>query len=76
MMRLIDLTPDMNKLEKLSNFAHEGIPYMDSDESWLVYDTYWDIHLWWDRNENAWRASAYRTDENGHRKIDKSFDLF
>ena len=72
-MKTIELRPN---LEPLARFAHEGLPYMVDNDNWFEYDNTWVIEVWWDIVTSAWRATAYRKDEEGLVNIEKGFDLF
>lgn len=72
-MKVIEMRPD---LTPLARYAHEGLPYMLSDDNWLEYDKTWVVEVWWDITTKAWRATAYRKDEDREINLEKGFDLF
>ena len=72
-MNVQELRPN---LERWARFAHEGLPYMLSDDNWLEYDKAWVVEVWWDITTSNWRATAYRKDSDSEINIEKGFDLF
>jgi hypothetical protein len=72
-MKVIEMKPN---LEPVARFAHEGLPYMLSDDNWLEYDKTWVVEVWWDITTTAWRATAYQKDEDREINLEKGFDLF
>jgi hypothetical protein len=47
-------------VEVLARFAHEGLPYMTGDENWFDFNKDWAVNVWWNWEEMAYRATAYR----------------
>ena len=66
-------------VEKLARFAHEGLPYMTGDENWFDYNRDWAINVWWNWEEMAYRATAYKKQGTGADvvlDIEHGLDLF
>ena len=54
----VQAKPEM--VEVLARYAHEGLPYMTGDENWFDFNKDWAVNIWWNWEEMAYRASAYR----------------
>lgn len=61
--------------EQIAHFAHEGLPYMLSEDNWIDFNKQFTVNIWWCGEENTYRATAYMK-MGGQPYIEKGIDLF
>jgi hypothetical protein len=70
-------TVDPSFIEKVAHFAHDGLPYMKSDDNWIDFDKAWVVNVWWDNTESTYRATMYKKHGVNHEPdLRTGVDLF
>jgi hypothetical protein len=61
--------------DSMARFAHEGLPYMVSEDNWIDFNDQFTVNIWWCVEENTYRATAYMK-MDGRPYFEKGIDLF